>query len=115
MGGELRCRRLALLGKLSCKIRNKAGSELECPTRICPERNDDGCDQLPIDLWEELTDKPPKDLWDEVFLCVVGLKSCLHIGQNVALINQRSTHLAWNTCWHSRTRHMSGAVALNCS
>lgn len=82
-GGEFRW-------SLSCKIRNNAGSEFEWPTSICPERNE----MLPRDLCEdEVCEDLPSERWDDVFL-LDSLRSLLHSGQNVALINQRSTHFA---------------------
>mmetsp|Transcript_157793 Transcript_157793/g.506049 ORF Transcript_157793/g.506049 Transcript_157793/m.506049 type:complete len:109 (-) Transcript_157793:400-726(-) len=35
-------------------LRSSAGSELECPTRICPERSDDDCDLLPSERCDEV-------------------------------------------------------------
>lgn len=94
--------------------RSRAGSELEWPTSICPDRKEDVCDLLPSDdLCEELCDKPLSDL------CEGGrkfsFKSLLQRGQNVALMNHRSTHFAWKTWEQSSTRQMSGTSALNVS
>ena len=58
------------------------------------------------DLCDDECPRPPR------FLFSVLLSSFLHKGQKVALINQRSTHFAWNTWWQSSTRQMSGACAL---
>eukprot|EP00419_Tripos_fusus_P049421 CAMPEP_0172827206 /NCGR_PEP_ID=MMETSP1075-20121228/19952_1 /TAXON_ID=2916 /ORGANISM="Ceratium fusus, Strain PA161109" /LENGTH=223 /DNA_ID=CAMNT_0013668983 /DNA_START=952 /DNA_END=1624 /DNA_ORIENTATION=+ len=104
----------AALGFPDSSSRKSAGSELEWPTRICPERKDEDCDLLPNDLWDEVCEDRPRERCDDVFL-YVDFRSLLQRGQNVALMNQMSTHRAWKTCAQSSTRQMSGTVALNAS
>lgn len=54
-GGEPRpCCNAAKVPGCSCKILRRAGSELEWPTRICPERRDEDCDRLPSERCDEV-------------------------------------------------------------
>lgn len=123
VGGEPRRRRPALCcrcnnccrtGFSRCSSRRSAGSELEWPKRICPERKEEDCDLEPSDLWDEVCEDRPRERCDDVFL-YDDFKSLLHRGQNVALMNQISTHRAWKTCAQSNTRQMSGTDVLNAS
>jgi len=97
----------------SCRIRRSAGSELEWPTRICPLRSDEECERSPKDICDELCDDLPRERWEDVFVLLnVNFRSLLHNGQNVALMNHKSTHFAWKTWAQSNTLQMSGTEAL---
>lgn len=80
---------------------------MECPTRICPERSEDDWERFPSDRCEEVCECWPRDRCEELWVLKVSFRSLLHMGQKVALMNQRSTQRAWNTCEQSNTLQMS--------
>jgi len=101
-GGELRRRRPRPSG---CKARSKAGSELEWPTKICPERRD----AEPRDMLDEVCEDLPRERWEALFL-PHSFRSFLQSGHEDAFTNHMSMHLAWKMCVQSRTLQMSTPI-----